>query len=59
MIEEFLVPAIVLVLGLGVTGTYDLNNLKSSGLLNSWSFGSIGGGVWKTGTVVIPMTKKD
>jgi hypothetical protein len=32
---------------LGVTGTYDLNNQKSSGLPNSWGFGSVGGGVWK------------
>ncbi len=40
---------------LGVVGTYDLNNLNSSGLPNSWSMGSIGGGVWKTGTCIIPV----
>ena len=28
---------------LGVTGTYDLNNQKSSGLPNSWGFKSVGG----------------
>ena len=27
---------------LGVTATYDLNNQKSSGLPNSWGFGSVG-----------------
>ncbi len=43
---------------LGVTGTYDLNNQKSSGLPNSWGFGSVGGGVWKTGTVVLPVYRK-
>ena len=30
---------------LGVTGTYDLNNHRSSGLPNSWGFGSVGGGI--------------
>ena len=44
---------------LGVTGTYDLNNQKSSGLPNSWGFGSVGGGVWKTGTIVVPIYKKE
>ena len=44
---------------LGVTGTYDLNNQKSSGLPNSWGFGSVGGGVWKTGTVVLPVYRKE
>jgi hypothetical protein len=40
---------------LGVIGTYDLNNLKSSGLPNSYSFGSVGGGIWKSGTVILPV----
>ncbi|MBP5329273.1 MAG: LysM peptidoglycan-binding domain-containing protein [Spirochaetaceae bacterium] len=40
---------------LGVNGTYDLNNLNSSGLPNSWGIGSVGGGVWKTGTFIIPI----
>lgn len=40
---------------LGIVGTYDLNNQKSSGLPNSWSFGSVGGGIWKTGTIVFPI----
>ena len=40
---------------LGVTATYDLNNQKSSGLPNSWGFGSVGGGVWKTKTVIRPL----
>ena len=44
---------------LGAIGTYDLNNLSSSGLPNSWSIGSVGGGVWKTGTVVFPIYKKE
>ena len=44
---------------LGVTGTYDLNNQKSSGLPNSWGFGSVVGGVWKTGTIVVPIYKKE
>ena len=44
---------------LGVTGTYDLNNQKSSGLPNSWGFGSVGGGVWKTRTIVVPIYKKE
>ena len=44
---------------LGVTGTYDLNNQKSLGLPNSWGFGSVGGGVWKTGTVVLPVYRKE
>ena len=44
---------------LGVTGTYDLNNPKASGLPNSWGLGSLGGGVWKTGTVVIPIHIKE
>ena len=44
---------------LGVTGTYDLNNQKTSGLPNSWGFGSVGGGVWKTGTVVLPVYRKE
>ena len=44
---------------LGVTGTYDLNNQKSSGLPNSWGVGSVGGGVWKTGTIVVPIYKKE
>ena len=44
---------------LGVTGTYDLNNQKSSGLPNSWGVGSVVGGVWKTGTIVVPIYKKE
>lgn len=44
---------------LGVTGTYDLNNQKSSGLPNSFGFGSAGGGVWKTGIVVVPIHRKE
>jgi hypothetical protein len=40
---------------LGVIGTYDLNNLKSSGLPNSYGFGSVGGGIWKSGTVILPV----
>ena len=44
---------------LGITGTYDLNNQRSSGLPNSWGFGSVGGGVWKTGTVIIPIYRKE
>ena len=45
---------------LGVIGTYDLNNSKPSGMPNSLGFGSVGGGVWKTWTVVIPIhTKKE
>src|SRR5574344_599480 len=37
---------------LGVIGTYDLKELNRNGLPNSWSFGSVGGGVWKTGTYI-------
>ncbi len=45
---------------LGVIGTYDLNNSKPSGLPNSFGFGSVGGGVWKTWTIIIPIhTKKE
>lgn len=44
---------------LGVTGTYDLNKQKSSVLPNSGGFGSVGGGVWKTGTIVVPIYKKE
>lgn len=40
---------------LGINGTYDLDNLNSSGLPNSWSIGSVGGGVWKTGSIIIPV----
>ena len=42
---------------LGINGIYDLNNLKSSGLPNTWSFGSIGGGIWKTWFAAIPLFK--
>ena len=42
---------------LGITGTYDLDNMNSSGLPNSWGFGSVGGGVWKNGSIVIPVHK--
>ena len=42
---------------LGVIGTYDLNNLNSSGLPNSWGVGSVGGGVWKTGILAVPVYK--
>ena len=41
-------------IGLGITGTYDLDNLNKSGLPNSWGAGSVGGGVWHNGTVSIP-----
>jgi len=44
-------------IGLGITGTYDLNNLNKSGLPNSYGYGSAGGGVWKNGTIVIPLYK--
>lgn len=40
---------------LGINGTYDLDNMNSSGLPNSLSIGSVGGGVWKTGTIIIPV----
>ena len=40
---------------LGINGTYDLDNLNSSGLPNSWSIGSVCGGVWKTGSIIIPV----
>lgn len=43
---------------LGATLTYDLNNQKTSGLPNAWGFGSVGGGVWKTGTYVVPIYGK-
>ncbi|WP_253714849.1 RHS repeat domain-containing protein [Treponema sp. OMZ 803] len=52
-------PSLTADICLGVTGTYDLNNQKSSGLPNSWGFGSVGGGVWKTGTIVVPIYKKE
>ena len=42
---------------LGVVGTYDLENQNESGIPNSFSFGSVGGGVWKTGTLILPINK--
>ena len=44
-------------IGLGVIGTYDLDNLNKSGAPNSYGYGSVGGGVWKNGTVVFPLYK--
>jgi len=44
-------------IGLGVIGTYDLDNLNKSGDPNSYGYGSVGGGVWKNGTVVFPLYK--
>jgi len=43
----------------GVNAVYNLNNLNSSGLPNTWSFGSFGGAVWKSGTVLIPIVVND
>ena len=39
-------------IGVGVVGTWDLNNLDKSGLPNSWSAGSVGGGYWYNSTTV-------
>lgn len=38
-------------IGIGITGTYDLNNLNHSGLPNELGFGSVGGGVWWGGSI--------
>ncbi len=39
-------------IGLGIVGSYDLNDLNKDGLPNSFSAGSIGGGVWYNSTTV-------
>ena len=39
-------------IGVGIVGTWDLNNLDKSGLPNSWSAGSVGGGYWYNSTTV-------
>ena len=41
---------------MGIVGTYDLDNLNKSGLPNDFSFGSIGGGVWKNFTLTVTYT---
>lgn len=40
-------------IGLGVVGTYDLDNLNESGIPNSLSVGSFGGAVWYNSTTTI------
>ena len=37
-------------IGAGVVVTYDLDNLDDSGVPNSYGYGGVGGGVWKTWT---------
>ena len=39
-------------IGVGIVGTWDLNNIDKSGLPNSWSAGSVGGGYWYNSTTV-------
>ena len=37
-------------IGAGVVVTYDMDNLDDSGIPNSYGYGGVGGGVWKTWT---------
>ncbi len=46
-------------IGLGLVGSYDLNNLNKNGLPNAFSTGSIGGGVWYNSTTVFTFRRKN
>ena len=39
-------------IGIGVIGTWDLNELNSSGMPNEFSFGNVGGGYWYNSTSI-------
>ena len=46
-------------IGVGIVGTWDLNNLNKSGLPNSWSGGSVGGGYWYNSTTILKIGRDE